>query len=183
MTAEHGLSRLFPLLLIVSVVTSGCIFSREIAHTRGIIEEEIPGSEFDRKLVFSVGSGTLQAAGWLTSLVPEEDLEDVWRYVDDIERVKVGIYETKALPESSSSGVPVLSSMLDRGWEVAVQARDDQDRIWFMYRSSRDRIRALYVIVLNEEHLIIARVEGHLDRIVQRAMEDYRPFSRLAARP
>ncbi len=170
------------LLLVVGLATSGCIYSREISNTRRVIEEEIPGSQFDRKMVLNIGSGTLRTAGWLTSLIPDDDMEEVRRYLDDVERIKVGIYETESLPDDGPSGAPMLSDMVERGWEVAVRVRDEQDRVWLMYRSHRDRVRALFVIVLNEDNLVIARVEGHLDRILQRAMTDYRPFSRLAHR-
>ena len=170
------------LLLAVVLATSGCIYSREISNTRRAIEEEIPGSQFDRKIVLSIGSGTLRTAGWLTSLIPDDDMEEVRRYLDDVKRIKVGIYETESLPDDGPPGAPMLSDMVERGWEVAVRLRDERDRVWLLYRSHRDRIRALFVIVLNEDNLVIARVEGHLDRIVQRAMADYRPFSRLAHR-
>ncbi|MDX1739797.1 MAG: DUF4252 domain-containing protein [Rhodothermales bacterium] len=170
------------LFLVLALATSGCIYSREISNTRRVIEDEIPGSQFDRKIVLSIGSGTLRTAGWLTSLIPDEDMEEVRLYLDDVERIKVGIYETESLPDDGSSGAPMLSDMVERGWEVAVRVRDERDRVWLMYRSHRNRVRALFVIVLNEDNLVIARVEGHLDRILQRAMADYRPFSRLANR-
>lgn len=171
-----------PLFLVfaLSISATGCIYSREISRTRRVIEDEIPGSQFDRQMVLSIGSGTLRTATWLTSLIPDEDLDEVRQYLDDVERIKVGIYDTEALPEVGPGGAPGLSEMVERGWEVAVRVRDERDRVWLMYRSHRDRIRSLFVIVLNEDNLVIARVEGHLDRILERAMADYRPFSRLA---
>jgi hypothetical protein len=168
------------LLIMLSMVGSGCIYSREISRTRRVIEDELPGSRFDRQIVLNIGSGTLRTAGWLTSLIPDEDMEEVRQYLDDVERVKVGIYDTESLPDDGPAGAPMLSEMIERGWKVAVRVRDERDRVWLMYRSHRDRIRALFVIVLNEDSLVIARVEGHLDRILERAVADYRPFSRLA---
>ncbi len=174
--------RLIAILLVTATVAGGCIYSREISHTRRTIEEELPGSRFDRQFVLSIGSRTLRTAGWITSLLPDEDVDEVRRYLDDVDHIKVGIYETEALPDDGFSGPPMLSRMIQRGWEVAVRVRDEQDRVWLMYRASRSRVRDLFVIVLNEDQLVIARVEGHLDRILQRAMVDYRPFTRLARR-
>ena len=168
MNLQHRKFRVVVFLLATALAGSGCIYSREISHTRRIIEEEIPGSRFDRQIVLSVGSRTLRTAGWISSLMPDDDVDEIRRYLDDIDRVKVGIYDTEALPEDASGGAPQLSAMIERGWEVAVRVRDDRDRVWLLYRSSRRHIRDLFVIVLNEDQLLIARVEGHLDRIVDR---------------
>ncbi len=177
----HRIS-LIAVVAVVGLASSGCMYSREMSSTRRSIEAEFPGAEFDRKLVFTVGSVGLRVASWVTGLVPDEEVADVREYIDDVRRVKVGIYDTEHVPESNGGGIPVLRGLVDKGWEIAVQSREESEHVWVLYRARRDRVRDIFVIVLNEEELVIVRVTGHLDRVLQRAMRDHRPFSRLAKR-
>ncbi len=167
------------IVLVLGSALSGCIYSLEINRTRQTIEREFPGAEFDQKIVLSIGSFGLRTAGWFVELADDDDIENLSRYVSDLDRVKVGIYETESLPAVPGTGAPVLRQLVDQGWEPAVQVREDGEHVWILYRARRDRVRDVLVIVLNDQELVIARLKGHLDRLVTRAIEDYRPFTRL----
>ncbi len=172
--------RVFSIALVLAVALSGCIYSREINRTKRTIEREFPGAEFDQKIVLSIGSFGLRAAGWFVDLADDDDIENLSRYVSDIDRIKVGIYDTESLPAIPGAGSPILRELVDQGWEPAVQVREEGEHVWILYRARRDRIRDVLVIVLNDEELVIARLKGHLDRLVKRAVDDYRPFTRFA---
>ena len=164
----------------VGFLASGCLYSREISHTRRSVERAFPGADFDRKMVFTVGSFPLRTSSWILGLAGDEDADNIAGYLADIDRVKIGIYDTEFLPEAVRTGTTALKDLLEYGWEPAVQVRDAENHVWILYRSHRNRIRDAFVIVLNDEQLVIVRVDGHLDRLIQRAVEDYRPFSRWA---
>lgn len=161
------------------MLASGCLYSREISHVRNSIERAFPGADFDRKMVLSVGSFWMRTSSWILGMTGDQDAENISGYLSDINRVKIGVYDTENLPEERGSGV-LFDDLVDHGWEPAVQVRDEQGHVWILYRSHRNRIRDAFVIVLDDEQLVIARVDGHLDRLIQKAMEDYRPLREFA---
>lgn len=170
------LNRIFiPLVLLGTAVLmlSGCLYSREIAHTRRDIERHYPDARFEREIIVSLGPGTLRTLGWIAGLVPEDEGRMARAYLGEIERVKVGVYRTEYLPSLEDMDLPTLRRFERDGWEVAVKVRQDDEMVWLLYREDRREVRDLYVLVLSDEELVLARLQGHLDRLLQRAMNDH----------
>ncbi len=160
-------------LFAFSVSLSGCFYSREIAHTRREIERTYPEARFDRSFVVSLGPFSLRTVGWITGLVPDEDAWMVRSYLRDISRVKVGVYHTRALPTSGSMDLSSLDRLRKDGWEVAVKVRDENEHVWVLYRERRHFIGDIYVLSLDEEELVIARIRGNLSRLLENVLEDH----------
>ena len=51
--------------------------------------------------------------------------------------------------------------------------------VWVLYREGYDTVRDLYVLVLSEEELVIASVQGRLDALLQQVVADHGPFTSL----
>ena len=165
------------LLLTLAVLTlamplSGCFYSREIAHTRRAIERHT-GAEFDRQVVVSIGPRTLRTLGWMVGLAPDDEARMAQDYLHEIRRVKVGVYRAEYLPDLDDVALPLGDRFERDGWEVAVQAREGGESMWLLYREYDDEVRDLYVFVLDDENLVLARINGHLNRLFARAMEDH----------
>ena len=160
-------------LLIVVLPMAGCFYSREIAHTRRDLERSYPDAEFDREVVVSLGPVALRTLGWVSGLVPDEDVDMARAYLREISRVKVGVYNVEYLPSLDGFDPPSLRRFRNDGWEVAVKVQDAEGMVWVLYRENRDDVRDLYVIVLDDEDLVLARVKGHLNRLLARVMEDH----------
>lgn len=168
---------LVPLLLVLFMLPmTGCFYSREIVQTRRDIERQYPDAEFDQVIVMNMGPGMLHTMGWIAGWVPEEEAQMAVDYLSEIKRVKVGVYETHYLPELDDVDLPQLERFRKEGWEVAVKVREDDEMVWVLYKEQRDHIRDMYVMVLSEDELVLVRVEGYLDRLVAKAMEDHQDF-------
>ena len=167
------------LSLVLILGLTGCFYSREITHTRRDIEHAT-GVDFDRGIVVSLGPRSLGTIGWFAGLLSDEEEEArmVRDYVREISRIKVGIYNTRfgfALDDVDLTRLPRFER---KGWEVAVRFRDEDALGWVLYREHRDAVRDLYVVVLSDEELVLARVQGHLNDLLARVMEDHSDLTR-----
>lgn len=160
-------------VLLLTIPLTGCFYSREIAGTRKAIERQYPGAEFDREVVVSVGPLSMRALGFIARLVPEDEAQMVASYLREISRVKVGVYNTTYLPALDAFDPLDLPRFERAGWEVGVKVRDEHEAMWLLYRERRGVMRDLYLVVLNEDELVLTRVRGHLNRLFERAMADH----------
>lgn len=149
----------------------GCMWAPELAQLRGEIERQLPGAQFDKEFALSLGPLSLGVARLVTRMVP--DASDARGYLGDISRVQVAVYNTRRMPSVADVRMPErLSKLQNDNWELAVKVREDDEVVWVMYRIDNERIKDLYVIVLNDEELVMVKAQGHLERLVARAMSD-----------
>jgi hypothetical protein len=173
-TARGNLIRMS--LLLVMLTTSGCIYSREIQQTRREIERANPGLDLDRQMVANVGPVSLGLARWITSRVNDTDANRASKYLRDIRRVKVGVFNVRG-SETQLDGIAELRRFRRLGWELAARVREDGEDAWVYYRERRGTITDMYAIVYSEDELVIARVSGRLTRLVNEALRDNADFS------
>lgn len=165
---------LLPLALLLFVLPmTGCFYSREIAQTRRDIERDLPGADFEREVVVNLGPLSLRTLRWFTGFSDDEDAQHARLLLDDLRRVKVGVYRAERAPTTLKAvDLPYLRRLERDGWERAITARDDDEVVWVYYRERRGTVRDLYVVALDDEELVIARMRGHLGRFLARAMQD-----------
>ncbi len=167
-------SSLIPLILLtVAVSLTGCVYSREIAQTRRDLERHYPGADFDHQITINLGPRTLHTFGWLAGLAPEPEAQMARDYLYEIDRVKVGIYQVKSLPDLDDFDPPALRRFEDDGWEMAVKVHEDDEIVWVLYREHYDQVRDIYTIVLTDEELVLVRVNGHLNRLLEKVVDDH----------
>jgi hypothetical protein len=157
---------------LVCLQLTGCIYSREIAHVRRDIERAYPGTEFDRQIVLSFGPGFLGAIGWLAEKIDDGDAQRVADYAREIRRVKVGVYRTVTLASEETMRIESLDLFRENGWLVAARVREDDEVIWALYRERCGAVRDIFVLSLSDEELVIVRIEGELDRLLEKILED-----------
>ena len=160
-------------VLVFAVPLAGCFYSREIARTRRDIERAYPDARFDREIVVNLGPGSMRALGWLAGLVPEDEPQMASDYLYEISRVKVGVYRTEDLPDLDAVNLSAVDRFERDGWDVAAQMREDDEVFWLLYKERRNEVRDLYVVVLSEEELVLARIRGHLNRLMTKIVEDH----------
>jgi len=166
------LTKRFWLVLIVLVLPlSGCFFSREMAQTRRDIERAYPDLRLQKQVVLNLGPLSLRMAEWLTRLVPEEETASAARYLSAVSRVKVGIYHVEQ--GGSLDDFDVRRLGFEKSWKVALRTRDDESRVWMLYRDDGETVSDLYFVVLDEEDLVVARVRGRLSNLLTMLMQDH----------
>ncbi|NBC17624.1 MAG: DUF4252 domain-containing protein [Bacteroidetes bacterium] len=165
---------LIPLALLLFVLPmTGCFYSREIAQTRRDIERDLPGADFEREVVVNLGPLSLRTLRWFTGLSEDDDARHARLLLRDLRRVKVGVYRNeRALASLEAVDLPQLRRLERDGWEPAVVLRERDEVVHVYYREHRGTVRDLYVVALAEDELVLARLRGHLGRVLARALQD-----------
>ncbi len=162
-----------------AVQLTGCIYSQEIAHVRRDIEREFPGAEFDREFVLAVGPSFFNTVGWIAERVNDRESRRIGEYLAEISRVKVGVYRTERLPLEGTLQLEELSRFRESGWDVAAKVRDDTELVWVLYRERYDSVRDMFILSLSDDELVIVRIEGNLNRLLEKVVEDEMYATRL----
>jgi hypothetical protein len=169
MMRRSSLHALLALLLVLPL--TGCLFSREIAQTRRDIEKAYPDLRLEKQIVVNLGPLSLKTLGWMSAFVPDPEVDVARSYLKDIRRIKVGVFRSEQ-PEDIAK-LDVGQFGFDEDWEVAVRARQEGEHVWVLYKEEAETVRDLYVVVLGDEELVVARLRGRLDRLLARVMEDH----------
>jgi hypothetical protein len=160
------------LLLAAVGTSSGCLWAPNLARVRRDLEAQMPGVSFDKEIELSLGPVSLLFARLIVGVVPEA--QEARGYLRDVSRVEVGVYNTDELPATRNVTTPKeLTNLIENeGWEMAVRVRDEDEMMWLLYRIDGDTIKELYVVVLNEEELVLVKIKGRLERLVAHALTE-----------
>ena len=171
MKRKHATS-VIGLALALSLL-SGCLWAPELDRVRKDIEDQIPGAEFKKDFALSLGPVSLGFARLVTGFVP--DAHEARGYLEEIRSVKVAIYEAKNIPADVSLRMPSkLQHLLEKnGWELAIKAKERDESVWILFRTKGDAIRDMYIVVLDEEELVLVRAGGRLDKLFEKAMNEH----------
>jgi hypothetical protein len=167
------------LVLLTALVLSGCLFSRELTQMKRQIERDVPEAEFDRDLVLNIGPAGLRLIGWTAGLSSDEDAEEVRRYISYVDRVRIGVFETRRLPEDWMGRVTVIDDLQNSGWLLAVRRESKNELLGVLYRERVGRIRDIYAVHLDPDELILARISGDLQGLLDYAVADNDGFASL----
>jgi len=87
-----------------------------------------------------------------------------------IRRVEVGVY----LPLQTKDGsAPSRLDIRDfEGWSPLVRVHDEDEEVLVMVREKQGEVRDMLVVVSDEDELVVVRMKGRLDRILEEAMAE-----------
>lgn len=163
-------------LALVAVITlfSGCfsLSARELAEVRRELETQIPEARFEKEIELSLGKTAMGTMKCLCLLIP--DTREARKYLKDISGVSVAVYEVESLPPLNEVELPKRLKRLlaDKGWDVLVKAREEDQIVWILYQEHRRSIRNLCVLALERDELVLVRLRGRLDRLFAQALEE-----------
>jgi len=167
-------TRMTPIIGLTLILTlcSGCLWAPDLDRVRRDIEGQLPGVEFNKEFALSLGPVTLGLAKLITKFVP--DAEEARMYLNDVSRVKVAIYEADSVPEDVKLKIPKdLKKLLEKdGWELVVKTQEDRDATWILCQLDGDKLKGIYVVVLDTDELVLVRAHGNLDRVFEQAMRE-----------
>ena len=118
----------------------------------------------------SFGPVILTVARVITSVIP--GAREARPYLRGVSRVQVGVYEAHLRTMESVRMPQRLQSLLEDGWETAVRVRDEREAVWILYRPDGDKVKEVFVVVLNDDELVLVKARGNLERLVQAAMDE-----------
>jgi hypothetical protein len=162
---------------MVAFLTSGCLWAPELDRLRKDIESQLPGSHFKKQITLSLGPVTLALIRGIVGIAPHT--EEVRPLLREVRSVKLALYEAEGRrPYGALAMPPTLRKGLREGWQLAAKLMDEDAISWVMYRAEGDIVTHLFIVVVNEDRLVLVRLEGRLDRLVQRVVR-----TRLHASP
>ena len=158
------------IVLLFPMVLGGCIYSREITHIRDDVEDALD-VEFERDFVIVIGRRTFGSLGWVARRVPDTISRMAGDLLAEIDRVKVGVFHTED-EGSRSLAVDDMPRFRGSDWRAAVRVREEDATVWVMYRERHGFVRDMLVMTLDGRELVIVRIEGRLDALVEQAIAD-----------
>ncbi len=163
-------ARLFP-IVIFAALTSGCTHFNEMSSLRRDIAEQTD-TRFDTGVSFSLGPGMTQTASWITRHVDDSDAYLVSRALRDVRRIKGAVYPLDDPGDLDALDASSLPHFTRNGWELALKTIDHGDVSWVFYRERRGSVRDIYTIVMTDSELVLVRVQGHLNALLDLAIEE-----------
>ena len=148
----------------------GCFWSSELADVRRDLEHQLPGSSFDKNVELSLGPIVMTFARVVTAAIP--GAREARPYLSGLSRVQIGVYDSHFESVSELRMPERLQSLLSKGWETAVRVRDNHEAVWILYRPDDDEVKEIFVLVLDDDELVMVKARGNLERLVAAAMDE-----------
>lgn len=166
------MARLALLLACALLFGSGCFASREMARVGHDAEAQWPGLRLEREVNVSLGPLALRTTRWALRRVGDDEAHRAAAYLQAVRRLKVGIYRV-VRPPREAGALPLPASYQRPGWEVAVRAHEPDAHTWVLYRERGGAVRDLCILTLSGDELVVARLEGRLDALLEQAVADH----------
>jgi Domain of unknown function (DUF4252) len=154
------------------LASPGCFGGPEFSGIRHDLESQLPGASFQKNVELSFGPVMLTLARVVTAVIPGAREARPW--LRGVSRVQVGVYESHIDSIAELHMPKRLQSLIDDGWETAVRVRDDHEAVWLLYRPDGEKVREIFVVVLNNDELVLVKARGHLERLVAAALDESR---------
>jgi hypothetical protein len=150
-------------LLLVSIALLG------VSCVRFVGPEDIRYDLSDQagvKLKQETGLTLTRSAVWLArNFVDEDDFT-----LEGVRRIEVGVYEVKGLKRGQQSPSPLDLTKLE-GWVPIVRVSEPGEDVMVLIKEKDDVVRALLVVVAEQDEWVLVRIRGKLDRVLEQAME------------
>ena len=165
------------LMLVLVSSTTGCLWAPELSQIQREIERQLPGSSFEKEVRLSLGPLSLGMARFVTRVIPASYVPEAGEahdYLQEVRRVQIALYRTLALPELHAVRMPEPLRVLleDPSWHLAIKKQKLDELTWVLTRTEQGLVRDIYVVLLDDEQLAVIRVEGRMDQLVAKAVEN-----------
>lgn len=154
---------LAPALLLLA---AGCVMPYNGPNGVRREVQQATGRHYDKTFAVTVGRSALAVARW--AIDEDEEAEEILK---GLKKVELGLYEAQSGREEAGGSGAVTAGILP-GWSPLVELHAEAgEHVLVLSESGRDgSIRRLVVLVEDGRELIIVRIKGDLDRIVEEAI-------------
>lgn len=159
-------------LLILGLALTGCT-SYSLTNVRNDLARQVPDAKIGEGYAMAFGRFSLGTARFFARFADDDDAEMASLVLRDVRKVQFGRYDVQGHVDGTQLVMPSrLRRFVDRdGWTHLATFRDESEAGWVLYRERRDTVTDLFVVVLNDEELILARLTGDLLGIVENVMQ------------
>lgn len=153
------------LLLAAALSSAACIgfrgpeqIRREISHNSGV--------ELDREMGFTVRRSGMWLVRSGLRIAGEDEIS-----LRGVRGIQVGIYQVRGSELGTHAQLP-LEARRFSDWDPVVRIHEDDEEVLVMVREKKGSVRRLLVVVSDDEELVIVRMKGRLDDILEEAMAE-----------
>jgi uncharacterized protein DUF4252 len=159
-----------------ALLLQACLTARSLEPVRRDLQSQMEGARFDKEIKLTLGPVSLGLARLICRLVPDEEVQQTRRALASVHRIELAVYDIHA-EHGAAEALQMphkLRQMTSGGqWQTAVRVQDEDERVWILYREDRGRIRDFYVVTLGSDELVLVRVKGNMNRLVEWAMREH----------
>ncbi len=164
-----GNTRVRDLLLLTAIVgltTTGCWF-----HGPNNVRDDLSdaaGVELDQEIGITLGRFGTYIAKKAVKWSGEEDVPEL----KGLKKVQVGVYDVVGLRHGYENRRPLSMDLFSDEWTPLVRVHERGEDVFVLTRQdNQDIIRAMLVVVAEEDEWVIVRMKGNLSRIIESAMQ------------
>ena len=148
---------------------SDCITNPDLEDVPGILSQELEPARLDTKIRLELGPNLLSLAKFGINLTDSQAKE----YLSDIRKIELGVYEVSSLPSLNEVWKKVSRRMVKGGWQILVKSRENTNMSLIFYRLKKEGKSSFYLINLDQTELVLVKVEGKLERLIEKALQEY----------
>jgi len=162
--------------LAAAAALSGCASagtSPSASHVARAVEVSAPGCRLELEEHLRLGRFTLALARAALRIAGEDD-GDAAAILSEIHRVEIATYRVHP---GTATGLPRSLGELDRvlsveGMQRVIRTSDSDERSWVLTREDdHGELSELMVVSLDQGELDVVRLQGRIDRLLAKAME------------
>ena len=148
------------------------------AHFQDVRQAVFDGDEkLNKNIELSLGVVPLWMAEKVSAFIDEPEVQEARTYLDHISRVDVGVYEVHdslMSQKRTEAAQRIKASMKTHGFEPIVQVREKRETVGVYVPTVEDKFpEELFVVVMTEHEVVLVRVNGRLDRVIQAAVKNH----------
>ena len=161
MTARDLLGAALGVALVAG--EASCVAYRGPRGVEAAIEREI-GAELEREFGLKLGWTSTRLVGSLT----RSDAGDEPLDFRDLTGIGVAVF---AVPEGARPPRRLDARRLGlRGWETVIDVRNEGEQVLLLAKPRGGAIREMLAVVYDGEEVVLARLRGRLDRLIERML-------------
>lgn len=154
-------SRLLPAALLILLMAAPACSLRGPEKIRRQISQST-GTEYSREIGITLGRVGLAVA----RMALDEGDEEL-RVLENLSKIRVGVYQVKSRPENPGELELGQLAMVD--WEPMVRISEDDENVLVLLKRKKGEVREMLVVVDDSEELVIVRMKGRLDDVLEKA--------------
>jgi len=147
--------------LLLTVGLSGCM----LRGPSGLKDQvsASSGRTYDREFGMTLGRTSMALTRWGAGISGHQEVR---RALKGVRKVQIGVYEV--VDEGTPGRTPLASDF--KGWDPLVQVREDGETVLILTQVKNDHLNNMLLVVDSSGELVLVRLRGNLDRIVEDAI-------------
>lgn len=151
--------------LVVPLLSVGCWFGTgSTSDVRWMVTDEI-GMQLEPEFGMKAGRITLGFARFGLKLAGQHDIS-----LKGLRKVEVGVYNVA----ERGVGARGVTDLDFPGWERIVRVKEDGEDVLVLVRTGEpERIKAMMVLVHDENELVVVRAKGKIHKLLERMVRKH----------